>query len=266
MMRKSLVVVLGVAGLYISAQAAFAEQKQCERDFDKCLAQANDSKDDERCFKTRDTCVAKTPFKPGRSDKYPVTDKDGNPVDINGNRPPAGGGSRGSKPKPGAHRTVDGSIIMVTPEGKEWLWNGKYNTVIDVRKDLTVGTLTQSHSVMQGDPDAPVQLVNGHPIRVSDPRYQAERDAEAAKKKVVVHDHRHPQPAPPPPAAGKPTKFSTGQGAASGQAPSTTNPGSTANTGGPIVRDHRQGANGKGNVPPIFGVSNIDKKPPRNAQ
>jgi len=83
-----------------------------------------------------------------------------------------------------SQRTADGSIIMVTPDGREWHWNGKYNTVIDFRNDLKVGTLTQSHAVMQGDPDAPSQKLNGKYIKVSDPGYQAALDADRARKQA----------------------------------------------------------------------------------
>jgi len=80
-----------------------------------------------------------------------------------------------------AQRTADGGTIMVTPEGKEWVWNGKYNTVATYERNGVIG---EYHSVMQGDPDAPSRMVNGKMMKVSDPRYQAEADAAVAKQKA----------------------------------------------------------------------------------
>ena len=178
-----------------------------------------------------------------------------------------GSGSGGSKPKQvngQSQRTADGGVIMVTPEGKEWVWNGKYNTVATYEHNGVVG---EYHSVMQGDPDARWRKVNGKNMQESDPRYTAEADAAVKKQgPVTVHDHRTPQPTSAPPASGTATKFGTAKGAASGQALSTTNPGSTTtNTGGSYVRDHRAGAKGT-TVPPPIVASGIDKRPGRNAQ
>lgn len=254
-MHKIRNALLGVAtlGILTSAGLAFAESNQeCEDVYHKCMqGRANPTEAyAEYCQRKGQACYNKKaenqvhngPFQPGRSS---------------------------SKPKPGAHRTVDGGTIMVTPEGQEWVWNGKYNTVIDPVPGKT-GTITRSHSVLQGDPDAPIQKVGDKYISQGDPGYEAAVEAERVKKNVVVHDHRTPQPKTPPPAAGKPTKFGTAQGAASGQAASSAAAGSTAtNTGGSYVRDHRQGANSATITPPgaAAGINNgVNKRPGTYAQ
>ena len=104
----------------------------------------------------------------------------------NGDRPKKkdgdqGGGNAkggGSRPKPGAHRTADGGTIMVTPEGKEWVWNGKTTTVVlDSRSNSAVYI-----TVMQGDPDVSLRkTVNGRSYNVADPAYAAAIAAEQAK-------------------------------------------------------------------------------------
>ena len=180
---------------------------------------------------------------------------------------PGGSGSGDSKPKPGTPRTANGSTVMVTPKGREWVWNGKYNTVVDYAN----GYVVRSHSVMQGDPDAPMQKVDGKYIRQSDPGYEAAVDAEKAKNNVVVHDHRTPQPKATPPASGTPTKFGAAQGAASGQASSSATAVPTTTTTTTGVRDHRDAtnggaANGTPTIPPAITAAGIDKRPGRNAQ
>src|SRR5207244_1786289 len=98
-----------------------------------------------------------------------------------------------SKPKQvngQSQRTASGGTIMVTPEGKEWVWNGKYNLVATYEHNGVIG---EYHSVMQGDPDARWRKVNGKSMQESDPRYQAEADAAVKKQgRVTVHDHRTP--------------------------------------------------------------------------
>ena len=120
----------------------------------------------------------------------------------NGDRPKKkdgdqGGGSAkggGSRPKPGAHRTADGGTIMVTPEGKEWVWNGKTTTVVLYSRSNSAVYIT----VMQGDPDVSLRkVVNGRSYNVADPAYAAAsqpsrrrpaapKAAQRAARKLVI--------------------------------------------------------------------------------
>jgi hypothetical protein len=287
-MRKFVFVAVGIISLG-AAQQSSAAQKQCEKDLENCLQRvgAYDNYLDRTCFAVRDACVKAAPFKFGRSDKYPNYERigrDGAPVDLGYNRPPrwkegesgAPGGGGGSKPKPGTHRTADGGTVMVTPEGKEWIWNGKYTSVVRVSRPGYVETIT----VMQGDPDVSIyKTVDGKTYNVADPKYAAAIAKQEKEKTVVVRDHRNDKP--PSPSTGGSTNggtpsggtagSGTTHGAAPGSAPSTTTPGNagvstTANTG-TVVRDHRPGgANGVSALPPSVAAPGINKKPAKNAQ
>jgi hypothetical protein len=93
----------------------------------------------------------------------------------------SGGG--GSKPLPGTSRTASGGTLMVTPDGKQWVWNGKYNTVATLEtKD---GHIAEYQLIMQGDPAVTsTHIVNGKRLNDADPNYMAEADAAAAKMKA----------------------------------------------------------------------------------
>ena len=259
-MHKVLVIVIGLAGLGAFVQPALAA-RNCLQDAGVCYEKLINA--GHKLTVSIDVCWSRK--------QACERDNAGEGYSPNGTKISSEGG--GSKPKEvdgKTQRTADGGTVMVTPKGKEWAWNGKYNTVVDYAS----GYVIRSHSVMQGDPDAPMQKVDGHWIRQSDPGYQAAIDAEIAKKKVVVHDHRTPKPPTTTPTSAPPTKFGTAQGAASGQTASTTNSGSPAtNSGGSNVRDHRAGANNAtgvplppATVPPPVAASVIDKRPGRNAQ
>lgn len=272
-MRQSVVIAIGLASLaaLASVEVAFAEtrEQRCENDFQRCKGNSRSVARDELCQAKANTCyqripknqVHNGPFQPGRSG-------DG------GSGTPGGGG--GSKPKPGTHRTADGGTVMVTPEGKEWIWNGKYTSVVRVSRPGYVETIT----VMQGDPDVSIyKTVDGKTYNVADPKYAAAIAKQEKEKTVVVRDHRNDKP--PPPSTGGSTNGGTPSGgtagggathgAAPGSAPSTTTPGNagvstTANTG-TVVRDHRPGgANGVSALPPSVAAPGINKKPAKNAQ
>jgi hypothetical protein len=67
---------------------------------------------------------------------------------------------------------------MVTPEGKEWVWNGKTTTVVVFSRS----NYSESITVMQGDPDVSLRkVVNGRSYNVADPAYAAAVAAEQAK-------------------------------------------------------------------------------------
>jgi hypothetical protein len=67
---------------------------------------------------------------------------------------------------------------MVTPEGKEWVWNGKYTTVVLFSRANSAEYIT----VKQGDPDVSLtKVVNGRRYNVADPAYAAAVAAEQAK-------------------------------------------------------------------------------------
>ena len=272
-MRQSVVIAIGLASLaaLASVEVAFAEtrEQRCENDFQRCKGNSKSVARDELCRTKANTCyqripknqVHNGPFQPGRSG-------DG------GSGTPGGGG--GSKPKPGAHRTADGGTVMVTPEGKEWIWNGKYTSVVRISRPGYVETIT----VMQGDPDVSIyKTVDGKTYNVADPKYaQAIAAKQEREKTVVVRDHRNDKPPSTAGAtanggapSGGGTSGGTTHGAAPGSAPSTATPGNagaspTANTG-TVVRDHRPGgANGVSAIPPSLAASGINKKPAKNAQ
>ncbi len=120
-----------------------------------------------QCYREKpENQVRNGPFQPGRD--APPKGKDGD----------SKGG--GSKPKPGAHRTADGGIIMVTPEGKEWVWNGKYSPpVVTINRAGYQVVIT----VKQGDPDVTqMRYVNGQLYNIADPKYADAIAAEQAGK------------------------------------------------------------------------------------
>lgn len=271
-MRKFVVIALGLAGIGASSQLAVAVQN-CESQWQKCLdlaaevrklaGEAEGEKADVRCDHNINVCRAtgKWANLPGKMPPEPQRDIS-NTADGVGIGFITGGGG-GSKPKPGAHRTADGGIIMVTPEGKEWIWNGKYTTVQTVSHPGHQEYIT----VMQGDPNVTLtKVVNGRRYNVADPAYAAAIAAEQAKNSVVVHDHRTNKP--PATSSGTTNNGGATHGTASGSAPSAAAPGSAGTTtwSGTIVRDHREGANNANSVPPAFAASGINKKPNKNAQ
>ncbi len=72
---------------------------------------------------------------------------------------------------------------MVTPDGKEWSWNGRYNTVatMETRDGYIAGYVL----IMQGDPVVTsTHIVNGKRLNDADPNYMAEADAGLAKMKA----------------------------------------------------------------------------------
>jgi hypothetical protein len=202
-LRKLLIIALGLASL-----AAFAKEASAESNLQKTCTQMSGSY---YSGKTFETCT--TIFSGPDGDVYgstlacprggggtcdtttvnltpdAVSQAGGTPAKLDavsqaGGTPPIKDANSGSKPKQvngQSQRTADGGTIMVTPEGKEWVWNGKYNMIASYEHD---GKILEYRSVMQGDPDAPWRAVNGKNMQVSDPRYMAEADAAAAKKKA----------------------------------------------------------------------------------
>jgi hypothetical protein len=173
-MRKVFVIALGLAGLgaFVTVQSAFA-QPDCEGVFNACMSKGTGTHSSayhdyctgkaQECYKRQPINQVKNgPFQPGRSGSG----------SGNGSGKGSGGGS---KPKPGAHRTADGGTIMVTPQGREWVWNGQTTTVSVVSKPGYKETIT----VMQGDPTVTMRAtVNGVSYNVADPKYPAAIAAE----------------------------------------------------------------------------------------
>jgi hypothetical protein len=181
-MRKSLIIAFGLALLcpLASMRPTLATNynvpKACMADYRNCL---HDVSDESFCVDYLTSC---NEFNRERGFRDP-SDSSSN---DNGDRPKKkdgdqGGGSAkggGSRPKPGAHRTADGGTIMVTPEGKEWVWNGKTTTVVLYSRSNSAVYIT----VMQGDPDVSLRkVVNGRSYNVADPAYAAAIAAEQAK-------------------------------------------------------------------------------------
>ena len=216
-MRKVFAVALGLATLGPSTHFAFAEDK-CLDEWRICFQivtrlRPDVSKEDYKglvaeCTTNENACKARTRGAKSKSSE--------------GGKSSGAGGSKPKQVNGQSQRTANGGIIMVTPEGKEWVWNGKYNTVATYERNGVIG---EYHSVMQGDPDARWRKVNGKNMQESDPRYMAEAEAAVKKKgPVTVRDHRTPQPAPTPPVSGASTNSGTAtHGASAGQAPSTAN-------------------------------------------
>jgi len=182
-MRKSVIVTLVAASLGAFTQSASAKPN-CATKWAECYRtaeQVRKDSGDKEAKRVEARC----------EDLVAICEITGKWGDLPGKFEPGAGtknseggkstGGGGSKPKPGAHRTADGGIIMVTPEGREWVWNGKYNLVARYERNGVIG---EYHSVMQGDPDANWRKVNGKNIQESDPRYMAEADAAAAKLKA----------------------------------------------------------------------------------
>jgi hypothetical protein len=194
-MRKALIIALGLASLGAFTQRATAEAVDCARQYDMCILDSPSPGDltVRGCEYTLQQCTNKN-AKQGRNiyglgDGYcpKVTngtasgsEKCDSPYGRVGHPPlvVSEGTGGGSRPKPGAHRTADGGTIMVTPEGKEWVWNGKTTTVVLYSRSNSAVYIT----VMQGDPDVSLRkTVNGRSYNVADPAYDAAIKAEQAK-------------------------------------------------------------------------------------
>ncbi len=171
-MRKPLLIALGLTSLAAFAGVASAEQpRNCAYETTHCEA---DALSNDRNGLWLHACVAKEQqcIKNNKGMGY---DQFGAPI-IWYQNSEAGG----SKPKPGAHRTADGGIIMVTPEGKEWVWNGKYSPpVVTINREGYQVVIT----VKQGDPDVTqTRYVNGQLYNIADPKYADAIYAEQAGK------------------------------------------------------------------------------------
>ena len=284
-MRKFLVISLGLASIFALAAVAFAKPRDCQAEQKQCWRNAgvdkNKTFDCEQKYLSCKESANASPFQPGRSSTPGKPSREtGDTRHCPDNTcPPSGGGGGGSKPKKvngQSQKTADGGTVMVTPEGKEWIWNGKYTSFVRVSRPGYVETIT----VMQGDPDVSIyKTVDGKTYNVADPKYaQAIAAKQEREKNVVVRDHRNDKPpstgggtANGGSPSGGGTSGGATHGAALGSAPSTTTPGNagvstTANTG-TVVRDHRPGgANGVSAIPPSLAASGINKKPAKNAQ
>jgi len=98
--------------------------------------------------------------------------------DGSGGRPGGGGGSKPKQVNGQSQRTADGGTVMVTPEGKEWVWNGKYTSVVTINRAGYQETI----NVMQGDPTVSLtKVVDGRRYNVADPKYAAAVAASLAK-------------------------------------------------------------------------------------
>ena len=177
-MRKVFVAALGLASLgnCLYVQSALAE-KSCDTKqiYSDCISKVSNPSSNYRnyCIAQVHKCslskpenqVHNGPFQPGRD--APPKGKDGD----------SKGGA--SKPKPGAPRTADGGTIMVTPEGQEWVWNGKYSPpVVTINREGYQVVIT----VKQGDPDVfQMRYVNGQLYNIADPKYAEAIAAEQAK-------------------------------------------------------------------------------------
>ncbi len=172
-MRKAFIIVLGLVSLGALTQFAFAEQpNNCAEEYAGCAADAMNAMNGRSlhlCSMTLHTCVKNN------------ADRGYNQYGerLASNKESKSGGGGGSKPKPGAHRTADGGIIMVTPEGKEWVWNGKYSPpVVTINRAGYQVIIT----VKQGDPDVTqMRYVNGQLYNIADPKYADAIAAEQAK-------------------------------------------------------------------------------------
>jgi len=175
-MRNAFIIALGVASIGVINQFAAAEPlgitgpSDCGGAYMRCTAKGGTTVYIDLCIAAADVCTERN-----RKLGY---DMDG--VSMVGGNAGAKDGAKGggSRPKPGAHRTADGGTIMVTPEGKEWVWNGKTTTVVLFSRSNSAEYIT----VKQGDPDVSLtKVVNGRRYNVADPAYAAAVAAEQAK-------------------------------------------------------------------------------------
>ena len=179
-MRKSLIIACGAASIGVLNQFAVAEPlgmtgpSDCVAAYDRCTANGGTNVYLRLCLSAAYLCTERN-RKLGY-DLEGVSQVGGNAGAKDGTKD--GGKGGGSRPKPGAHRTADGGTIMVTPEGKEWVWNGKTTTVVLYSRSNSAVYIT----VMQGDPDVSLRkTVNGRSYNVADPAYDAAIKAEQAK-------------------------------------------------------------------------------------
>jgi hypothetical protein len=181
-MRKILFVAFGLASLGFN-QSALAEDA-CTQTYRGCIRGAMDKavqgiEADPTGTSTK-ACTALYVYCTGigRSGVPGPTQKQGD----GGNA--EGGGSKPKQVNGQSQRTADGGTIMVTREGKEWVWNGKYNyNIVTINRAGYTVTIT----VMQGDPAVTEKrYVDGRLYSVADPAYPAAIAAEQKKAAAAV--------------------------------------------------------------------------------
>jgi hypothetical protein len=184
-MRKVFVVALSLASIGTFTHFAFAEPIDCAQDYSNCMGASfnggntpnsvtfSNGRGMRICSGEKLACV-----KRNAREGYDPFGRPFTPslLQVPGNA----GGRGGSRPVGGTLRT-DGDnagTLMVTPDGRKWVWNGKTVTVAVVSKP----GYTQTITVMQGDPAITMRAtVNGVSYNVADPKYAAALAAEQQK-------------------------------------------------------------------------------------
>jgi len=181
-MRKALIITLGLAsfGTLVSLQLALAEKydapKRCHEMVQECTP-GPDPKNGYFCDQIKIACEIYNAEHNYSDPSDPDTPGSKITGGVVTNPRPGGGGSRRIG---GTLKTADGRTVipMMTPEGKEWFWNGEYTTVVLYSRSHSAVYIT----VMQGDPDVTLtKVVNGRSYNVADPAYAAAIKAEQAK-------------------------------------------------------------------------------------
>src|SRR5712691_6343119 len=168
-MRKVLIIALGLASLGALTQSAFAA-RNCSQESSDCWTKMGDAGYSVEV--KANVCSSRAAMCRSENEKQGYN--------YSGEKI-ASGGAGGSRPKPGTYRSADGGTVMVTPEGKEWVWNGKYTYVMTTNTGYPVQI-----RVMQGDPDVMlVKTVDGVKYNVASPKY-ADAVAKVEEKKKAA--------------------------------------------------------------------------------
>lgn len=187
-MRKILIFLLGLAslaavtGLSISPSVA-KPALDCSISYSQCNQNCAGSGCFIKCQAALQQCQGNGP-----AISSPKSNKQGSPstADHPGTHPPPPPlNEESSKPKMVNGQVVknaNGDTIMVTKSGREWAWNGKYNTYVSPASKP--GNII-SYSIPQGDPNAPYAKVDGKSIQVSSPQYPAALAAVQAKQNAA---------------------------------------------------------------------------------
>lgn len=188
-MRKALIGVIALMSFGACSAALAKDDPECRAGHLACGRTCINMTGKNASRKCWDDCAIKEAvceFTDAAVFKPPVSK--GN--DGGGSGSGSGGGSKPKQVNGQSQRTADGGTIMLTPEGKEWVWNGKYTTVVTINR---VG-YQETISVMQGDPTVSLtKVVDGRRYNVADPAYaiaiaasQAKVDAAKAQQKAAA--------------------------------------------------------------------------------
>jgi hypothetical protein len=169
-MRKSFIIALGLASVGALTQSAFAA-RNCSQESSDCWTKMGDA--GYQVEVKANVCSSRAAMCRRENEQQGYN--------YSGEKIVTGGGGS-SRPKPGTYRTADGGTLMVTPEGKEWVWNGKYNEVVTTNTGYPVVI-----NVKQGDPDVMLKKwADGRQYNVADPAYGAAVAREEAKKAAAA--------------------------------------------------------------------------------